>query len=167
MWGTGDPKTDLDGYAGILGLSIGSMIAENLGLYIDMYGASAFRAGLSVDGAEDTTFNVVFQTSTVGLGATYYFMPANVYASLSVGAGVLYTTAYSRLDETYTLTGSEVSKFGPAVSLSLGKEWWVSPDWGIGLAAAYAFMSVNGGELGEYTVDNVQHVTVRVSATFN
>jgi hypothetical protein len=143
------------------------MLSENFGLYFDLYGANAFRSELSLEGSEDTTFNTVFQTTSIGLGATYYLMPSNIYAAVGVGAGFLYTTAYSRVDETFVLTGGETSKFGPTVSLSLGKEWWVHPAWGVGLAAVYNFLSVNGEEEGKYTVDAIHSVSVRLSATFN
>jgi len=167
MWGRGTPNAELAGYAGALGFSFGSMVSENFGLHFDLSGSNAFRSGLSIDGSEDTTYNAVFQTSGFGLGATYYFMPVNVYASLGVGGGWLYTTAYTLTDDSYLLSGHETSSFGPMVTLSLGKEWWLTPAWGMGVAAMYQFLSVNGEDLGQYTVDNVHHLSVRLSATFN
>jgi hypothetical protein len=167
MWGRGTPDAELDGYAGAMSVSAGSMVSENLALHFDMNGANAFRSALSIDGAEDKSYNAVFQTTGVGLGVTYYLMPANVYASLGLGAGWLYTTAYARAGENFVLTGHESSNFGPAVTVALGKEWWVSPDWGIGMTGVYQYLSVNGEDLGKYTVDAVHHVTVRMSATFN
>jgi len=168
MWGRGAPDAELDGYAGALGVSVGSMVSENLALHFDMNGANAFRSALSIDGSEDQTYNAVFQTTGVGLGVTYYLMPANVYASVGIGAGWLYTTAYGRVDDSnFVLTGHESSNFGPAVTVSLGKEWWVHPDWGVGMSAVYQYLSVNGEDLGKYTVDSVHNVTVRLSTTFN
>ena len=167
MWGRGEPSAELDGYAGALGISVGSMVSENFALHFDMNGANAFRSGLSIEGTEDTTYNAVFQTTGVGLGGTYYLMPSNLYATLSVGAGWLYTTAYARVDDNYVLTGYESSNFGPSVAVGIGKEWWVAPDWGVGLTGMYQFLSVNGEDLGKYTVDAVHNVTVRMSATFN
>lgn len=167
MWGRGAPDAELDGYAGAMSVSAGSMVSENLALHFDMNGANAFRSALSIDGSEDKTYNAVFQTTGVGLGVTYYLMPANVYASAGLGAGWLYTTAYALVDDNFVLTGHESSSFGPAVTVALGKEWWASPDWGIGVTGVYQYLSVNGEDLGKYTVDAVHHVTVRMSATFN
>lgn len=167
MWGRGTPNAEQDGYAGAFGISVGSNVAENFALHFDMHGANAFRSGLSIDGSEDKTYNAVFQTTGVGIGATYYLGPSNIYVSAGIGAGWLYTTAYARVEDNYVLTGYESSNFGPAVTVSLGKEWWVHEDWGIGMAGVYEFLSVNGEDLGKYTVDAVHNVTVRLSATFN
>jgi len=167
MWGRGTPDAEQDGYAGAFGISVGSMVAEDFALHFDMHGANAFRSALSIDGTEDKTYNAVFQTTGIGIGATYYLGPSNIYVSAGIGAGWLYTTAYARVDDNYVLTGYESSNFGPAVTVSLGKEWWVHPDWGVGMAGVYEFLSVNGEDLGKYTVDAVHNVTVRLSATFN
>lgn len=78
-----------------------------------MNGANAFRSALSIDGSEDKTYNAVFQTTGVGLGATYYLMPANIYASAGVGAGWLYTTAYARVDDNFVLTRTSRATSGP------------------------------------------------------
>ena len=63
--------------------------------------------------------------SWVGGGAAYYFMPANVHvtATLQVGALAVEEPLGNVVGETDA---------GTCVSLVVGKEWWVSANWGMG-----------------------------------
>jgi hypothetical protein len=61
-------------------------------------------------------------------------MPLNAYASVTVGAGQAGITVSNGV---VTLTGK--TKTGPMVRLSVGKEWWVSTDWGLG--ASFNFVA--------------------------
>jgi hypothetical protein len=64
-----------------------------------------------------------------GGGATYYFMPFNVYVTGSIGVGGLSQTSGADHDSHESGTG-----FG--TSAAIGKEWWLgrSGQWGIGVA---------------------------------
>ena len=68
----------------------------------------------------------------VGLNLTYYFMPANIYVSLSPSITTLNLTASG-------VTGSTENGFG--MKIALGKEWWVGNHWGIGVAGQFFFAS--------------------------
>src|SRR5665811_847103 len=67
----------------------------------------------------------------IGPGIAYYFGPINLYLSG--------TLALSRF-WTYDGNGSrlDTSKIGLSFELQVGKEWWVSRDWGLGIAAGDA-----------------------------
>ena len=68
-----------------------------------------------------------------GLGGTYYFMPVNVYLSGAIGIAKV---GFSGPD-----ADSDGTDFGLALDAMVGKEWWVAPDWGLGLAGQLIFIS--------------------------
>lgn len=84
----------------------------------------------------------------IGGGLTYYFMPANVYVTANAEAGS---------DE------SSRNATGLVLNLSVGKEWWASDRWGLGVALT----------AGSHDVSNppTSHegwiAAVRFSATLN
>jgi len=65
-----------------------------------------------------------------GLGFTGYLMPANGYATASVGIIPQNWTSYS-----YTT--------GFSFDLMVGKEWWISRNWGAGVGLCYGHHSVD------------------------
>jgi len=62
----------------------------------------------------------------LGVGVTYYLMPANVFLSGAVGFGGLQITQNDVDHDT---------EAGFATRVGIGKEWFVSDSWGLGLAA--------------------------------
>jgi len=97
-----------------------------------------------------------FSMSGFGGGVTYYFMPANVYISGS--------TCVARLTLTYeNVSGS--TDYGPAPDVTVGKEWWVSDSWGLGLTSAFGYRSVSEKGLSENW--SGPSFGVRFSATYN
>ena len=105
----------------------------------------------------------LFLRAIIGMALGFAYFVVDNFA-LAMGNFGAYPPLF---EDNYVLTGYESSNFGPAVTVSLGKEWWVHEDWGIGMAGVYEFLSVNGEDLGKYTVDAVHNVTARLSATFN
>lgn len=63
--------------------------------------------------------------STFGLGVSWYWMPYNIYIAPVLSLSV---TKYDGA----MLEGD--SRGGSGLSLSIGKEWWVSDNWGLGVA---------------------------------
>jgi hypothetical protein len=63
-------------------------------------------------------------------------MPANVYMTGSAGVGKLSTDGGS-------------TDPGLVFNASLGKEWWVSPKWGLGLAGGFQYHSIPDGGVDE------------------
>jgi hypothetical protein len=65
-----------------------------------------------------------------GPGVAYYFMPLNLYLS---GTLLIQQVQLSNTND----SGNSVAltKTGIGCSLMVGKEWWVSDDWGLGVAA--------------------------------
>jgi hypothetical protein len=74
----------------------------------------------------------------IGPGVAYYLVPSNVYFSG--------TLAFSQITESSGNNGSnssrsvDVTDMGIGASFMVGKEWWVSQNWGLG-AAGYLHLA--------------------------
>jgi hypothetical protein len=122
----------LDGGAGEFSVALGYNVAPNFIVGGQLWGASAGDADVEVNGATATGADATVALGGIGLNLTYYFMPVNLY--LQATPSLL------------TLTGelNDVdfeSDPGFGLRLAVGKEWWVSDSWAIGLNAQAAFSS--------------------------
>ena len=110
-----------------LSLSLGGALAENFVLFgeialqstldpqVDTYESGRARAGTSVT------------TAAIGAGLGYHLMPAQVFF-----AGSLLVAQARAVDRpTERLLGK--TDLGPALGLAVGKDWWMSPSWTIGV----------------------------------
>ena len=139
-----------------LSIVIGGAVAEDWILAGDLWGAG----GPSPSGGSWGTSVL----SGVGLNVTHYFMPANVFVSLSPSFTAL------TVDTGQGFTGQsfvEQTKTGFGAKLVVGKEWWVGDHWGLGVAAE-GFFAVNHdngtGSTGTWTTFGGGFV---FSATYN
>ncbi len=80
---------------------------------------------LTIDGESRTISDLTYQTYGIGPMVKYYFMPINVYVAATPSFGQLSLRDDQSSDET---------KWGPALRLALGKEWYASQRWGLGVA---------------------------------
>lgn len=145
-----DDETDVTGIAGDFTAAVGGCVSENLALHGTLFGWSQSNPDVDITGVGSGELDGSYGMSGYGGGATYYFMPVNMYISGSAGVGYL-TIDTDLIDDT--------SDAGFAMDLSVGKEWWVGNSWGLGLAGAFGYFSiedVSGWELA-----------LRFSATFN
>ena len=94
--------------------------------------------------------------SAVGAGLTYWFLPANIYVSPSLGFGTL-----SLQQGRNTITTDS----GFALDATIGKEWWASDQWGLGFAASASYHAIPD----ESRVENWTGLGfgLRLSATMN
>lgn len=132
---TGDGELiDLSGFGFGLSIAIGGTIVPNLALHADIFGSGVIDPNVSQNGVElgelrDSTMT----QSAIGIGATYHFMPINLYVGLSLGVGVVgLESPESNLD----------ADPGFAMNAMVGKEFWVGDDWGIGVAAQLIYNHV-------------------------
>ena len=102
--------------------AIGGTIGNNLILHGTLWGWDLSEADIEVNDQEFNS-NVDVSMGAVGGGLTYYFEPANVYISGSLGIGQLNFG-----------DGFEDSDSGLAFDGLIGKEWWVGNSWGLGVA---------------------------------
>jgi hypothetical protein len=147
---SGDDDIDVDGFGGDFTFALGGCVSENLALHGSLFSWVLSDPDVEIDGLGSGELDGTYSMSAYGGGITYFIMPANMYLSANVGLGFL------TID---TELGDETSDPGFATDLSVGKEWWVSNGWGLGLAGAlgiHAIEETNGWSAG-----------VRFSATFN
>jgi hypothetical protein len=168
LWGHGDPNTELTGVSAGFEATLGGFILQNFALHADVGWMNTYNPDFTVDGTTLTSTSVIFQASTFRVGASYYFQPIRVYASLSAGFGVAALTAYSWLsDGSVGLVGTEYTKVGPSFAVEVGKEFELSDYWGLGLAAHYEFLSVDpGDDHSRVTIGMAQQISLRFLATF-
>jgi hypothetical protein len=146
-------------------LAIGGALTDNLILNADLFQTTIFNPKVEVDGhdvgdAKDLDEDIGVGEDTdlggIGVGITYYIMPANVYVAGSVGIGQVFF-----VDGSGNRDGSDV---GFAADLMVGKEWWVGLDWGIGVAGQFVLIAAKDEILGNVTgID----FGVMFSATYN
>lgn len=116
------------GVGGTFGAAFGGMIASNLILYGEFLGNSVTSASDSYGGVTQTYSGLDVTLFGVGPGVAYYFEPVNLYLS-----GTLTFTQVS-FSNTSTANPIDSTDLGIGLSFTVGKEWWVSRDWGLGIA---------------------------------
>ena len=153
------PKTNIEGAGGGGGLSLGYMVIENTGLFVEF--SSSFSngpdftdGGMTVASSDSISVGV----SGAGFGIVHYFMPLNLYISAAYVADEMLMT-----ESNLTLYQS---KTGSGVSVMVGKEWWVSDNWGLGVAAALRTSSMDDDEDSDLSW-NASGFNVVFSATYN
>lgn len=127
-----------------MGIALGGVVAPNLivhGVFLFTItdNPDVTLAGTSVGQSRSSADVFAF-----GGGATYYFEPFNLYLSGNLLA------AQFELDA--GADSSNVvyqSKFGLGVEALVGKEWWVSPEWGLGVSAEFIGASMKDKNDGD------------------
>ena len=163
---SGEPDTSLDSFGGALLISVGHELTKGFALHLDGSLSSAFAGNFSANGTEEDEFNVVLQSAGFGLGASVLFPEVGLYIAPSIGFAWANTTAYKVVDDRTTVSGSETSRVGPMVSLTVGKEWGIGHGWGVGLSLAYQYQNVPGADGQELTLSHIHTFGPRFSATF-
>ena len=146
---------EISGFAGDVNIAIGGVVSPNLAVHGTIFGWSAIDPNVELDGASgEIEGNVI--VSTIGGGVTYYFMPINLYVSGSAGFAKLSLETTEGVGET---------DYGPALEITLGKEWWVGNSWGLGVAGDVGYHSVPEKNIDENW--SGLNLAVRFTATLN
>jgi len=155
-----DSEIQLEGTAGDVNIAIGGVVAENLAIHATIFGwsitdpdAEIREPGFEEEGELEGDLSL----GAFGGGITYYLMPVNIYFSGSIGAGRL-TFDPEGFDEVDSDTGI-VGDF------TVGKEWFVSDNWGLGFAGGMSVHSIPDGEFDENWTG--KSFVLRFSSTFN
>ena len=121
-------KTNYAGGGSSTGIAIGGVIAHNLILYGTAFGTSTSNPDKQIGGVSQPGDVGKIGVGAIGPGMAYYFEHLNLYLSAAFGlAGFTMDDGNGfRVD---------TSRSGTALELMVGKEWWVSRDWGLGIAA--------------------------------
>lgn len=160
-----DSDTGFRGVAGQGSFAFGGTVTRNLAVHADLFGLNMFEPTVEVDGVDQgNAQNTTTSLGAIGIGVTGYVMPANLYFSGSIGAGVgTVKTRAQFLGGVITL--KEDTDPGLAVNLMVGKEWFVSPRWGLGVALQAMFASLSTKDNGDDL--SVFGIGVLFSATLN
>jgi hypothetical protein len=158
-------STDSSGWGFGTSIGIGGALTDNLILNADFFQATTFNPSVDVDGhhvgdasrvGNDLGIGEDIEVAGLGIGLTYYIMPANVYLAGSIGFGQAVFEANSG-----DRAGSDI---GAAANLMVGKEWWVGRDWGIGLAGQMILLTAHDDIVGRV---RAMALSLDFSATYN
>lgn len=150
------------GTGAVFDFKIGGAIKENLILHGSLMSSS--MAGPEVKtsaGSGKSSNNINLGEALIGGGVTYYIMPENILLSGSLGLG-----NFTVINNDTNVNVSTERGFG--MQIKVGKEWFVSKKWGLGLAATYGKTSVNntpGGGVQE--ILNSNRFGIMFSASLN
>ena len=151
-----DEEIEIHGLAGDGNFAIGGVVANNLALHGTFWGWSADEPDVEFNDVEVGDLDGSASVSAVGPGVTYYIMPANLYLSGAVGI------AWLSFDEDAFDADTDT---GFALDATIGKEWWVGNNWGLGLAGTVGYHSIPADFIDE-SFSGVS-LGLRFSATLN
>ncbi len=147
----------LSGAAGQFGVVVGGAVSENFILGGEFYVTAVGNPSASRNGVSQTLNDSSFGNLGFGPNLTYYFMPANIYLSL--------TPALTKVTFTQSGVGSS-SDWGFGGRAAVGKEWWVSDHWGLGVAGQFTY-STNANGTGSGSNVSAWGAGAVFSATYN
>jgi hypothetical protein len=121
-------------HGGAFGFNVdgGYFVLPNLALGADLSIFGLAKPTVTQNSMDVGSSNTTVDFIGLGLGVTY-FAPGNVYLGANVGMAVASVEANNQMANSDT---------GVGTGAVIGKEWWVSPRWGIGLAGQFFFMHI-------------------------
>jgi len=144
---TGSYTLDMSGTGAVFDFKIGGAVKENLILHATII--SNTMAGPTITSSNNSSTkandNLNVGEAMFGAGVTYYLMPLNMLFSGTLGIG-----NFSIMDNTNNTNIS--TQRGFSMQLKVGKEWWVSKKWGLGIGLTYGKTSLTnepGGGVSE------------------
>ena len=158
---------DMSGQGAVMDMKIGGAIRENLILHATIISNSmsgptiiTTKNGFVTSAKASNSFAI--SDAIYGVGLTYYVMPSNYFVSGSIGI-VTFTLVDSGQDNSSISTQG-----GLAMQFKLGKEWWVSKNWGLGVGVTYSKSSVtNEPSKGEFEHLISNRFGILFNTTFN
>ena len=158
--GTSMGDVTVSGGGMVQSFAIGAAVAENLILNAEIFGVQFSDPDVDVGGSTSTASNTTWTYGAMGPGLTYYVMPMNLYIAGSVGFAVAQMKD-DDADDTLSSDG------GWGMNLMVGKEWWVSTNWGLGVAGQIMYMSIKDKEIMEKENMTFASFGVLFTATYN
>jgi hypothetical protein len=145
-----------------MNLAFGGVVARNLAIFGEMSVSSAFDPTVDIDGqtysANDTNVNLM----NFGPGVAYYVESINLYLSGAVTLSRVYA------DDSQSSSSSsnvDLTDTGVGGSFMVGKEWWVSDNWGLGGALMLHLASMKMKDIDARM--SAASVSFLFSATYN
>lgn len=142
--GSGYEDAPVDGWSATGGgvglvLSVGGAVVENLVLHGDLVTSLASNPTITLGDREPVeTQDATSRLMGFGGGATYFFMPLNVYVSASVLASSI------NIEQDGVAMGR--TELGIGGMLQAGKQFWIGSEWAVDVGPSFqiATMSDNG-----------------------
>jgi hypothetical protein len=121
--------TKISGGGANLDFAVGAAVSDNFAVFGELLSMGASNPDFEVRGQTVPTDNLRASIGGLGAGAAYFVMPANLFIA---GSLVLTSMTLTREenDEKFAATDR-----GLGINAVVGKEWWVSDNWGLGAAA--------------------------------
>lgn len=127
----GATSFEYSGFALGFSLDLGASPTDDLVIHARLADVVNPSPSVSMDGTDlGEAQDLSLIANLFGVGITYYFMPINFYVTGVIGPSWL--TLSDQTSDT-----SDSSDVGFGLNLDLGKEWWVSDNWGLGLAGRF------------------------------
>jgi hypothetical protein len=152
-------KTNYSGGGSSTGIAIGGVICRDLILYGAAFGTNTTNPDKQVGGASTTGDLGSIGVGAIGPGLAYYFEHINLYLSATFGLA-----GFTADDNSGFKVDS--SRSGAAFDLMLGKEWWVSRNWGMGIAGELFTASLKDKNVPGLTW-SAGAASILFSATYN
>lgn len=132
--GTSFKKMEVSGTGLVFDFKIGGTIAKTLSLSCDIIGRTVPNPTITTDGKSTSLpTDMSSNDQLVGLGLTYYFMPANFFLNGTVGF-----STFSFKNTASNTTSSSDNGFG--LQFKIGKEWWTGNNWGLGISSGFSYL---------------------------
>jgi hypothetical protein len=120
----------ISGGAGYLGFAIGGSVADGVIIAGRLWGVNATSPTVTFNGQSGSPGETNLGFGAIGPEFDYYFMPANFF----LGATLCLSRITLKTGGRLTSGGTDYStQIGIAGQLAVGKEWWVSDSWGLGV----------------------------------
>ncbi len=154
----GANKYEDRGSSGLFNFAIGGAVVENFIIHLDISVASMSEPRSKINGQSVANTLDGISTSVLGIGVTYYF-PSNIYLTGAIGTA---STEFRANGNSYRTDD------GYGFNLMLGKEWWVSENWGLGVAGQWLYTnSPDKPDAGTTSDVKTSSIGVLFSATYN
>jgi len=150
----------ISGVTGTFAVALGGSVTDSLAVYVQVFDEVNSSPTFKDSTGSLTASNVTHSLVAYGLGAAWYGR-SNYFVAATAALGQVGL----EWNEPGVGAVQANSKWGPAFRLSFGKEWWVSTDWGLGLAVNLTGASNKNGDATATITSGAASLTF--SATYN
>lgn len=137
---------------------LGGTVMQDLALHATLLGDAVAGPKTEMTVAGKTRSGDVFNSigfALLGAGATKYFMPTNLFVSASGGIATF------QIEDTSGAKG-RLKDRGFGLQGKVGKEWWISPNWALGVTGAVNWAIVSA----THETDKYLGAGIQFSATY-
>ena len=163
-------STDVPGFGSLklsgggagFAVAVGGAISENFILGFQAWDGIASKPTVELSGVGSGTASGNAGVVGYGVLLNWYLAPSNVYLYATPSATRLTVT-----NESGGTTSTATSEWGFGLRLGIGKEWWVSDHWGVGVTAWYGYSSNKDSSASGAPTWTTNAFGINFSATYN